>query len=585
MNEAAVYRVPDAEVHRASPLRIPQSVVSESSPMKNAQLRILSIAGSALRPGEIGVDLFAGGGGWSEGFQWATGVPPAIAVNHDEHSIRMHTANHPETEHHHEDVFHVDPLRATRGRPVGWLHGSPDCRHFSRAKGSVPNTSRALSKKIRGLAWVIVRWAAAVRPRIISLENVSEFTTWGPLHQQGKNAGAPMKRRKGETFRKFVSALETLGYAVEWRELKACDFGAPTSRKRLFLVARCDGQVIRWPKPTHGPGRSKPYRTAAECIDWSIEVPSIFQCTCLPQIRSGRESRCRACGGRIKPLAEATQRRIAEGIRRFILENERPFIVNLTHGGRLEDLDEPFRTLTAAHRGEKALIAPTLIQAGYGERDGQKPRVLDLHQPLGTVVGGGRKHALVAAFLAKHYGGHTTPGSPLSAPIDTITAQDHHALVACHLESMYSNSKGAPVDDPIPTITAQSNHHGLVAATLAKYYGSDEHGQALTVPLHTIPTKDRFALVAAFLQRFIPGLTGDVVTVTVGDDIYAIADIGMRMLVPRELARGNGFPDSYILTGTTTQQVARVGNSVPPHFAKAIVAANLDDGETVERAA
>lgn len=444
---------------------------------KSQQLRILSMTPSGFRPGEIAVDLFAGGGGWSEGFQWATGVPPAIAVNHDEHSIQMHTANHPETEHWHEDVFHVDPVKATRGRPVGWLHGSPDCRHFSRAKGSVPNTARALSKKIRGLAWVIVRWAAAVRPRIISLENVSEFTTWGPLHQQGRNAGAPMKRRKGETFWRFVRALESLGYVVEWRELKACDFGAPTSRKRLFLIARCDGQAIRWPEPTHGPGRSKPYRTAADCIDWSIPVQSIF--------------------GRKKPLADATLRRIAEGIRRFVLENPRPFLVRVSHGERRPgetprclSIDEPFPTITAAHRGEKALIAPTLIQTSYGERKGQRPRVLDLQQPLGTVVAG---------------------------------------------------------------------------------------GQPLTVPLHTIPTKDRFALVAAFLQRFIPELTGDVVTVAIEGEVFAIVDIGMRMLAPRELARGNGFPDTYILTGTTTQQVARVGNSVPPHFARAIVAANLDD--------
>jgi DNA (cytosine-5)-methyltransferase 1 len=522
--------------------------------MKNTQqLRILSVAESALLPGEIGVDLFAGGGGWSEGFQWATGVPPAVAVNHDENAIAMHTANHPETEHHHEDVFEVDPLEATRGRTVGWLHLSPDCTHFSRAKGGKPR-----SQKIRALAWVAIAWAEAVRPRIISLENVAEFITWGPLDEHGQ----PIRERAGETFREFVGKLEDLGYAVEWRTLNAADYGAPTSRKRLFLIARRDGRSISWPRPTHGPRGKQPYRTAAECIDWTIPVPSIFQ--------------------RRRPLAEATLRRIAEGIRRYVLEAEQPFLVNLTHGGRLESLDEPFRTLTAAHRGEKALVAPTLIQAGYGERKGQRPRTLDLQAPLGTVVGGGRKHALVAAML-KHYGG--VVGQEVEKPLGTITAKDHHAVVACHIESMYSNSKGRPVDAPMPTLTAQSNHHGLVAATLAKYYGSDEHGQPLTVPLHTIPTKDRFALVAAFLQRFIPGIEGDVVTLSVDGETFAIADIGMRMLVPRELARGQGFPDTYVLTGTTTQQVARIGNSVCPHLAKAIVEANLRNTGEEERAA
>lgn len=500
------------------------------------QLRFLSVTDSALLPGEIGVDLFAGGGGWSEGFQWATGVPPAVAVNHDEHAIAMHTANHPESEHHHEDVFTVDPISATRGRRVGWLHLSPDCTHFSRAKGGKPR-----SKKIRALAWVGVNWAKAVRPRIISLENVPEFVTWGPLDDDGN----PITSRAGETFREFVGELEALGYAVEWRTLNAADYGAPTSRKRLYLIARNDGQPIVWPKPTHGPKCTVPYRTAAECIDWSIPVPSIFD--------------------RAKPLAEATQRRIAEGIRRYVLEAQRPFLVNLTHGARLEDLDEPFKTLTAAHRGEKALVAPTLIQTSYGERKGQKPRVLDLHQPLGTIVAGGQKHGLVAAFLARHYGGMV--GETLERPMHTVTAKDHHALVACHIESMYSNSKGRPIDTPAPTLTAQSNHHGLVAAFLAKYYGSDQHGQAVDEPLHTIPTKDRFGLV----------------TVSIDGEEFVIVDIGMRMLQPRELARAQGFPDSYILTGTKTQQVARIGNSVCPHVAKAIVEANLQNVE--ERAA
>jgi DNA (cytosine-5)-methyltransferase 1 len=500
-----------------------------------SQLRILGLAPSALRPGEIGVDLFAGGGGWSEGFQWATGVPPAVAVNHDEDAIVMHTANHPETEHHHEDIYEVDPIEATRGRAVGWLHLSPDCTHFSRAKGGKPR-----SQKIRGLAWVAITWAKAASPRIISLENVAEFVTWGPLD----DAGQPIKAHAGETFREFIAQLEALGYVVEWRVLNAADYGAPTSRKRLFVIARRDGRPVAWPKPTHGPKGAKPYRTAAECIDWSIPVPSIFD--------------------RKKPLAEATQRRIAEGIRRYVLEAKRPFLVNLTHGGRVESVDEPFKTVTGAHRGEKALVA---------------------------------------AFLAKHYGG--VVGQPLDQRIGTITAKDHHGLVAVHIESMYSQSKGLPIDAPAPTLTAQGNHHALVAASLCKYYGSDQHGQSLDEPLHTVPTIDRFGLVAAFLTKFRTGSVGSsldeptptitsgassvrpagaahalgVVTVTIDGEEFVIADIGMRMLQPRELARAQGFPDRYILTGTKSAQVARIGNSVCPDVAAAIVSANLENDE------
>jgi DNA (cytosine-5)-methyltransferase 1 len=534
-----------------------------------------------MRPGEICVDLFAGGGGFSEGFSWATGVPPAVAVNHDEDAIVMHTANHPETEHHHEDIFEVDPIEATRGRAVGWLHLSPDCTHFSRAKGGKPR-----SQKIRGLAWVAVAWAKAVSPRIVSLENVAEFLTWGPLDEHGQ----PIKAHAGETFREFVGQLEQLAYAVEWRILNAADYGAPTSRKRLFLIARRDGQPIRWPKPTHGPKGSQPYRTAAECIDWSIPVPSIFD--------------------RKKPLAEATQRRIAEGIRRYVLEAKRPFLVNLTHGGRVESIDEPFKTVTGAHRGEKAVVAPTLIQVGYGEREGQAPRVLNLEAPLGTIVGQGNKHALVAAFLAKHHGSRerwdAAIGQSPNEPLHTIISHDNKSVVAASLTKFYGTNKdGAPIDDSMPTITASAGggHLGVVAASLCKYYGSDEHGQALDEPMHTIPTVDRFGLVAAFLTKFrkdsigspmdnpMPTITSGassvrpagaahalgIVTVTIDGEEFVIADIGMRMLQPRELARAQGFPDRYILTGTKSQQVARIGNSVCPQVAAAIVTANLDE--------
>lgn len=573
------------------------------------QLRFLHTASCSLPLGTIAVDLFAGGGGWSEGFQRATGVPPAVAVNHDADAIAMHKANHPESEHYEEDVFGVDPQHAVKGRRVFWLHLSPDCTHHSRAKGGKP-----LENKIRGLAWVGKKWAAKTLPDVLSAENVVEFLQWCPLVakrcrqsslctpcreaatgracgrviKRDKTTAAPGERvpvqeqqlvpdarRKGQTFRQWKRALEALGYIVEWKALTACDFGAPTSRTRLFIVARRDGQPIVWPEPTHGPKRARPHRTAAECIDWSIPTRSIFD--------------------RKRPLAAATQRRIAEGIRRYVLNNPRPFIVNLTHGGRLESVDEPMKTVTSAHRGEKALvtpfvtgidhqsggasvwplgkplttvtrenrhamIAPTLIQTSYGERKGQAPRCLDIEKPLGTVVAGGGKHALVATWLAKHFGG--VVGQKVDQPLGTVTAKDHHSVVAAHITKFYGTSKaGAPVDEPMPTATAGAGggHAGLVAAFLAKWYGNDKHGQGLDEPLHTVPTKDRFALV----------------TITIDGTEYVMEDIGLRMFVPRELARAQGFPDSYILTGTATSQTARIGNSVPPVFPEAIVKANL----------
>lgn len=328
---------------------------------------------------ELIVDNFAGGGGASTGIELALGRSPDVAVNHDAEAVAMHEANHPETQHLCGDVWEYAPRDVTHGRPVGLLWASPDCKHFSKAKGGQPDRST----KIRALAWVVVRWAKKARPRVIILENVEEFQGWGPLDEDGR----PDASKKGSTFRRWVSELKRHGYAVEWRVLRACDYGAPTTRKRLFVIARCDGQPIIWPEPTHGPGRL-PYRTAAECIDWSLPCPSIF--------------------GRSRPLADATMARIARGIERFVTGKAAPFIVD-----------------------EKA---HALIQTSYGERPGQAPRVLDLGKPMGTVVAGGVKQALVAAFLAKHYGGNGTPGSSLAKPFDTITCKDHHALVAAFLE-------------------------------------------------------------------------------------------------------------------------------------------------------
>lgn len=468
-----------------------------------------------MLPNEIIVDSFAGGGGASEGIRQALGRGPDIAINHDKEAIALHAANHPESLHLAEDVWHVDPKAVCAGRPVGLMWLSPDCKHFSKAKGGKP-----VSKKIRGLAWVAVRWAEAVRPRVIVLENVEEFKTWGPVLRL---TNKPCRERKGETFRAFVRKLERLGYRVEHREMRACDYGAPTIRKRLFLIARCDGQSIVWPTATHGKNRPHPWHTAAECISWEIPCPSIFE--------------------RKKPLAENTQKRIARGLKKFVIDSPNPFIVNLTHHGsdRVEYLDEPMRTITGAKRGEKALVVPSLIQTGYGERDGQAARSLDIQAPLGTVVAGGVKHALVNAFLAKHY---TTShdAASLFDPMPTVTAIDHNAVV---------------------TATLGHNHTAEVRAFMVAYYGNEKDGGDLKDPMRTVTSKDRFGLV------------------TVDGTEFAIADIGMRMLAARELYRAQGFPETYRIEIeyrgkplTKTAQVRMVGNSVCPPLAKAIVASN-----------
>ncbi|MCY9758426.1 DNA cytosine methyltransferase [Paenibacillus alvei] len=477
---------------------------------------------------EIIVDNFAGGGGASTGIELATGKSVDIAINHDPVAIKMHMANHPETEHYCESVWDVDPRIVTRGRPVGLAWFSPDCKHFSKAKGGKP-----VEKNIRGLAWVAVRWAATVRPRVIMLENVEEFKTWGPLTKEG----IPDPRQKGRTFRSFVNALRRYGYKVEWKELRACDYGAPTIRKRFFLIARCDGRLIVWPEPTHGApdspevqeGKLLPWRTAAEIIDWSIPCPSIFD--------------------RKKPLAENTLRRIARGMQKFVFENPEPFVMRVNFAGSnhhyCDSIREPLTTVTTkaehllvtpilgvnttGHPGSPPteplrtittgkhhmLLSPTMIQMGYGERPGQDPRVLDLGKPVGTVTAGGNKFGIATAFLAKHYGG---------------------------------------------------GHVAEVRSFLLKYYGSADNGQSLDEPLHTVTTKDRFGLV------------------TIAGVDYQIVDIGMRMLEPHELFAAQGFPEDYIIDQDhegnrypKSAQVARCGNAVPPPFAEHLVRANLPE--------
>lgn len=502
---------------------------------------------------ELIVDNFAGGGGASLGIELALGRSPDIAVNHNAEAVAMHAANHPHTRHYCEDVWDVDPREATGGRPVGLAWFSPDCKHFSKAKGGKP-----VDKKIRGLAWVAIRWAAAVRPRIIVLENVEEFQTWGPLLENGR----PCPARKGFTFRRWWQRLEGLGYRIEMKELRACDYGAPTIRKRLFIIARCDGLPIQWPTPTHGPGLL-PYRVAAECIDWSIPCPSIF--------------------ARKKPLAPATLRRIARGVVKYVIKATAPFIIKHRTGSVGSAIDEPVHTITAGSyvkRGAGAghamgLVVPYFVPR-HGERDGQEPRTRSVEQPMPTVTGTANGASLVAAFLAKHYGGHESPGCDARGPLSTITTQDHHHIVAGHLLNM----KGADrrmrgIDEPVPTVCAGGNHAALVAALMAPYYGqgSGTTGRKLDEPAPTVTTKDRLQLV----------------TVAIDGETYVLTDIGMRMLQPRELYRAQGFPDSYIIDPVVggkrlskEAQVRMCGNSVVPHVARAIVAANYVEAVDVE---
>lgn len=473
---------------------------------------------------EIVVDNFAGGGGASTGIEMALGRSPEIAINHDPDAISMHTVNHPVTEHYCESVWDIVPRDVVAGRPVGLVWLSPDCKHFSKAKGSTP-----VSKTIRGLAWVTLRWAATVRPRVIMLENVEEFQTWGPLLIDAEGNARPDPAKKGRTFNSFINALRRQGYKVEWRELRACDYGTPTIRKRLFLIARRDGAPIVWPKPTHGDpasaevkaGKLLPWPTAADVIDWSIPCPSIFE--------------------RKRPLAENTLRRIAKGLERFVIETAQPFIVPVGHTSALAPFITEFAN--ASHQ-----------------------RNMPADEPLRTIcaeVKGGH-FALVSAFLAKYYTG--VVGAELAQPLPTVTTVDHNALVTSHLVKLRGTCQhGQPVTEPMPTVTAGGLHIGEVRAFLLKYYGTDSTTPC-TEPLHTVTTRDRFGLV------------------TVRGEDYQIVDIGMRMLEPHELFAAQGFPADYVIdhdaTGkkfTKTAQVARCGNAVCPPLAAALVRANLPE--------
>lgn len=516
---------------------------------------------------ELLIDSFAGGGGASTGIELALGRSPDVAINHDDIALAMHAVNHPATRHMPHNIWKVDPLAVCDGRPVGLLWASPDCRGFSKAKGGKP-----VKKNIRDLAWVVVRWARQVSPRVIILENVEEFQDWGPLTDDDM----PCPERKGLYFKKFVNELRRLGYRVEWRELVAADYGSPTVRKRLFLIARRDGLPIVWPAPTHGKpdllpvraGKRLPWRTAAEIIDWSIPCPSIFDTS--EQIMEQYGVRA------IRPLAPATMARIAKGIKRYVLDAAEPFIVPLTHGRddwRGHGVDEPIKTVTAAHRGEHALVTPFVTKFNRGATG----HAMDT--PLHTITtahsdthpGGAVPLGLVTAFLAQH--NTDMVGHDAREAVSTIVNKGcTQAVVSAGLVNLKgSDRRGSPVDAPAPTQCAGGWHVGEVRAFLVKYFGTDQDPR-LNEPLHTCTTKDRFGLV------------------TVHGEPYQIVDIGMRMLTPRELFNAQGFPSSYVIDRTPeghaiskTNQISKCGNSVCPQVAAALVAANYTETDVTER--
>ena len=612
---------------------------------------------------EIIVDNFAGGGGASTGIELATGRVVDIAINHDPDAILMHRTNHPHTMHYQASVWDVDPVEVCRGRPVGLAWFSPDCKHFSKAKGGKP-----VDKNIRGLAWIVLRWAGTVRPRVIILENVEEFQTWGPVRR-----GHPVKSKTGQTFRQWLGQLEALGYTVEWRELVAADYGAPTTRKRFFLIARSDERPIVWPEPTHAPadsqevkaGTKKPWRSAAEIIDWNLPTPSIFA--------TKEEVRERYGVAAVRPLARNTMRRVARGVDKFVIRSASPFLVIVNHAGefRGQGLAEPLQTITAKHGygvaspvmapltmhnnqnavgtsitdpvntitgtgagGHQMLITPTLAaigQTGGGDRCRSMeepthtqvskaeecvvcPAMIQYHteqtervrgqgvtDPIMTIDASNR-YGLAAATLTKYYNGDHNQDA--AAPLHTITTRDREGVTVANLSKFYGGVVGAAASDPLPTVTAV-DHNALQTAHMVKMKGTNLGGQAQD-PLQTItaggghhgvvttriakaePGADlqNWPKIRAALNEFCDYHLEDteVILFSIGGAWYFMADIGLRMLTPRELYRANGFPDDYKIdrdyTGKEygkTKQVARCGNAVPPPFATALVRANLPE--------
>lgn len=550
--------------------------------------------------GELIVDNFAGGGGASTGIEMATGYSVDIAINHDPEAIRMHKANHPNTKHYCEDVWQVNPVEACNGHPVGLAWFSPDCKHFSKAKGGKPK-----DKFIRGLAWVACRWAGLVRPRVIMLENVEEFKTWGPLNRRHH----PIKAKQGNTFDKFMQQLTDLGYEVQFRELVAADYGAPTMRKRFFLIARCDGKPIVWPEPTHAPADSeevkagllKPYVGAYTQLDFSLPCPSIFDTS--EEIKEKYGIRA------VRPLAPKTMERIARGLKKFVLENPEPFIIQCNHGGerRPNDIREPMPTITGKHG--YGIVEPYMVQ--IGQTGFTKDRSKDVRDPLTTIVSK-NEHCLIEPKLAPYMGTNTTnhPGGNCKDPIHTITTGNQQclispALIQYHSETAQGEVRGQTIKEPIMTVDG-SNRYGLFTSFLSKFYKTGI-GQDVREPLGTVTANaggGHFGEVRAFLIKYYGQGTGqdikaplDTVTaqdrfglVTINGTDYQIVDIGLRMLEPRELYGCQGFPDDYIIdhdyTGKTyprSEQVRRCGNAVCPPIPAALVRANLPELCVAER--
>jgi DNA (cytosine-5)-methyltransferase 1 len=641
------------------------------------------------------IDNFAGGGGASEGIRQALGRSPDYALNHSKPALALHEVNHPETIHLSENIYKVDPLDHLAGEHIGLGWFSPDCKHFSKAKGGKP-----VERNIRDLAWTIVHWVERIQKSggkldVIIMENVEEFQYWGPLVETERGL-MPDPERKGETFQKWCKELRKLGGKIQKRELRACDYGAPTIRKRLFVIIRFDGLKIVWPKSTHGAptdgdviaGRKLPWRTAAEIIDWSLPCPSIFDTSDEILARYGLRA--------IRPLAHNTMARVARGLRRYVLDALRPFIVGLAHGGSsgrreyglseplttvhaggnnqavvapsvvrfntgatgqdareplstvtangfikrpggaaplgimaphlmtmrnsgkpYNGADEPTHTITAGGAG-LSIVAPTLVQTGYGEREGQQPRSLDIGKPLGTAVAGGIKHAVATAFVAQHNNdsrreGGVNPGRDARDPLSTATATGaQQGVVAAFISRQFGTSTGHEAHAPLATTTADGGGKSmLVAPHLHAYYGVDQDTPE-DEPFHTLTTKPRFShiearidappftedqadrarMVADFMREHGLWDEREFVTVEIDGVTFVIVDIGMRMLTPRELYNAQGFPRNYVIDRdadgklfSKSVQVSCVGNSVSPPVAAALVAANCNHMAVPERMA
>lgn len=597
---------------------------------------------------ELIIDNFAGGGGASVGIELATGRPVDIAINHDPDAIAMHSVNHPYTTHYQEDVFAIDPEKETCGRPVGIAWFSPDCKHFSRAKGNKP-----VEHKIRGLSWVIIKWAmSGVAPRCIFMENVEEIQTWGPLLQDADGKFRPDPARSGETFKAFIGMLSDgvatdcpalieaceflkiergseqekrlingLGYKVEYKVLRACDYGAPTIRKRFYLVARNDGKPIVFPEATHGKGKGlKPYRTAAECIDWSIPCPSIFE--------------------RKKPLVKNTLRRVARGLDKFVIKNPKPYILEMNYDNAFQDIDKPMSTQTSANH--HYLIAPELVECshkngpgihnvkeplntvtgkacfglstpyivpiGYGENKGQSPRVNSVEAPMSTVVSSCKQYITIPTLLQYHseQSKNEVRGQKITEPLMTVDGSPRYATIAANIVHYYGGADHASkMDEPLPTVTTLPRHY--VCASNLCVLRKNMDGKSLDEPMPTLTTSaGHFAEIRTYLLPVdstqnlyhwneVRQLLNEYAGYSIGEDEiliieingvpYFVGDIGMRMLKAEELKLAQGFPVDYIIDieshigkkYSEAKQIARLGNAVCPPVATALIRANCAD--------